>query len=197
MLQRRLVVAVPPLLTRRPPLLHARRVWVPDLPSHEQGALLLLAVPTTIGTDSVRLEEAHDALANPGLVVPAEQVEEAGGVDDVEAAVQGGQAGVGRVQDVARDEAAGKGVGVAEQVEAQLDVVVPQVGADEVGGGRAVPDQLPQDLAEAAAQVEEGAPGPQAGDNARILGQGGYVQVQEAPAADAGVWVDGERFLPL
>ena len=169
-----------PLLTPGARLLRGQRVEVPDLPSQDERL-------------GPRLEEAHDALAYRDLLVPAEKVEEARGVHDVEAPLQRRQpAGLGGREDVARDEAHREAVPVAEELVAQLDELGAQVRAGQVGGRGAVERELPKDVPEAAADVQERLAALQAGDDVLVLGRLGDVEVQESPAADAWVVENGE-----
>ena len=72
-----------------------------------------------------------------------------------------------------------------------------QVNAKEVLGRRAVEDELAEDLAETAADIEEDGAGFDAGEEGGVFGDGGEVEMEEAPAADAGVGEDGPGFVSL
>ncbi len=85
-----------------------------------------------------------------------------------------------------------EGGAVAEEVVAQVDEFLAEVGAVEVGGGHAGGDEGTEVLSEAAAEVEEEVGGLRVGGGEQgeedwVEGVLGYGEVEEAELADAGV----------
>lgn len=111
-------------------------------------------------------------------------------MDDGHAIVEGLEVLVVGVEHVADDEAGGGAGAVPEEVEADVDEGPADVEADEAGGGNAGGGELAEGLADAAAEVEEevrGAARGEAREDGLVARVGGGVEVEEAPAADAGV----------
>jgi len=195
LLHRFRVVVVLPSARRAPRQLlvvlrERRRPLVAYLPSHDDGPA---------GGDGTGLEERHDPLPDAHLVVPPEEMEEARRVHHVKPALQhpqGRRIRV-RVEDVARGKRGTEAAPVAEQLVAQLHEFGPQVRAGQILVWRTVGGQLPQDMAEAAAHIEQRVTRLETCEHVCVLRRRGYVQVEEAPAAYAGVVEDGVGFLAL
>lgn len=152
-------------------------------------------------------QRADQRLQQRHVLVPGEEVQDLGGDDVVEPLPQPVQLGVG-LQQVGRDHRRPHPPLVAEEVEAEGPQLLIQVCCDKlrrrvgVGGGddalAAVPGDLAQVLAEAAAQIQDGrAGGAHALEQGRVDGLLGQVVVQEDPAADAGILVSGKGTFAL
>jgi hypothetical protein len=110
-----------------------------------------------------RLKEAHQALPNTNLVIPLKKVEEACGMDNVEATVQALHCCVIDIEDVAGSEQRCEPATVAEQVISKIDELLPQIRSRQILGRHSVKCQLAQDLAHEAAHVQKLLAGLQAG----------------------------------
>ena len=172
------------------------------------GAFSCLAGPRTwrVGTHlsphqrcllGIGLEETHEALAHSHLVVPAEQVEEARGVYDVDLSIEGLESLVAGVQDISRHKGSPKRLAIPEQVKSEVDELLSQIGAVEVRLGGAIERQLAQNVAEAASGIQEGLPRLDTLDDGGVLGASGEIEIQKAPLPDARVREDIPSFLPL
>lgn len=164
------------LVRVRPPRVLPRGLVAALLP-HDHGARF-------------RLEQADEEFRKAELLREGEEVEEGGGVDDVEGALQGREGATpdGGGENVAGEEGGVEGGAVAEEVVAEVDEGGVEVGAVEVGGGDAGGDEGAEVLPEAAAEVEEEVGGGgEEGEDGGVEGVLGDGEVEEAELPDAGV----------
>ena len=144
-----------------------------------------------------RLQCSHGALRQGDLVLPAKQVEEGGGEDEVEFAVElllccGG--GGRRSEQICDNELRVHGRLIAEELEPELDEAVADVEPEEVRRGHTGGGKRAQFLAEATAEVEErlvavGGRGEETAEHGRVERVLGDVHFDEGEHAHAGVGV--------
>lgn len=122
-------------------------------------------------------------------------MEESGHVYHVEPAIERSQAR--RIENVPRHELRVELLPVAEELVPQLDELRAEIRACQALRRGAVRDELAEDLAEAARHFEQRAAGFEPLDDGLVFRRGSDVDVQEPPAADAGVVEDAEGLLTL
>jgi hypothetical protein len=96
---------------------------------------------------------------------------------NIEFAIEHGEPCVRRVQDITCDELRTEGLFVLEELIPQLDKLRTQVGSGKVGGWSAVEGYLPEDVAEATAQVEQPVPSFKSRNDVRVLWCGSEVEI--------------------
>lgn len=121
---------------------HLQRLHSTDLLPRDQNTLL-------------RLQQSHNPLTGPSLPFQVPQMEKQPNLHNIHLALQLPQ-GSSVLEDIRLHEVGAEGSLVEEQLIAQGQELRLQVSAVEIGGRRAIVNEFPQVLREAAAEIEEG-----------------------------------------